>query len=329
MKIKYIISLSLLLSIIYSNNLKTENFQQDKLLENEFRHTYANPFEPISFTAEGLNYFFESIYNQTWYGQDFLPNNFTHMIQFLKFGKKNNQKLEFFKSVIKLFGNKIKSTTYVNPYALIELLEQMPKLIKHYFIIPEANIFENNKKLITDLLFSSFRSQFSFFKKSPNKFLNNLSVGILEALNKQSGLIDKRVTIENIRQSLIRMLELYIGKLVWDPKEHKKIWKLFYAINKNVEKLAEKNIITDLDSLDDLFWSLIHRFCFFIELAAQDLPINFYKKFRNKIAASDLFMFEIAEQEQTIKTKESHLMHALFEGEAKARAYKTGIVLRG
>ena len=85
MKIKSIISLSLLLSLIYSNNLKTENFQQDKLLENEFRRTYANPFEPISFTAEGLSYFFENIYNQHWYGQEFLPNNFTHMIQFLKY----------------------------------------------------------------------------------------------------------------------------------------------------------------------------------------------------------------------------------------------------
>jgi len=333
-KLKLSILLPFLLCITYFQILKTvtnkiiSNSKEINFLKNEFKQSYEDPFIPIEFTSKGLHNFFENVYNQFWYGQDFLPNNFTHMIQFLKYGKKSKQDGAFLKSVLKLFGNKIKSSTYVNSYALIELLKIMPKLTKHYFQIPKADILQNNKKIISDLMYSSFVSHFGIFKQNPKDFLNDISENILTTLNQNSGMIEKHVDIENLRQFLVRFLEVSIGKLIWNPKEYKRIWKLFYVAAKNLEKLAENNIISDLDSLDDIFWSLIHRFCFFIELAAQDLPIEFYTRFRNKLTSSDLFMFQIAEQEQAIKSKQQYLVHALFEGEAKARAYKNGIVLR-
>jgi len=338
-KIKLIAFLPFLFFITFFQNVKTRNkhtrskkpkiTHHQKIFENEIKRPLADPFTPIDFTAEGLQSFFENIYNQFWYGQDFLPNNFTHMIQFLKYGKKSEQDGAFFKSVLKLFGNKLKSSTYVNSYAFLDLLKIMPNLTKHYFEIPEINILENNQKLISNLMYSSFSSKFGIFKENPKAFLNDLSNNILETINHNAGIIEKQVNIENLRQSLVKFLELSIGKLIWSPNEHKKIWKLFLYTSKLLEKLAEENIITDLDSLDDISWSLIHRLCFFIEISAQDLPAKFYKKFRNNLASADLFMFKIVEQEQSIKSKHQHLVHALFEGEAKARAYKSGIVLRG
>lgn len=326
MKIKYIILSFFVLLITYSHNLKTENYQYLNF-ENEFQHPYKNPFAPIEFTAEGLNNFFENIYNQYWYGKEFLPSNFTHMIQFLEFGKQTKQQGAFFKSVLKLFGNKLKSSSYVNSYAFIELLNVMPNLTKQYFIIPEANIFEYNKKLINNIMYKSFLSEFSVFKKDPKVFLKNLSENILQTLNKQSHLVETHVNMEHLRQSLVRFLELAIAKLIWSPEDHKNIWDLFYATAKKIEAFANNKIIADLDNLDDIYWSLIYRFCFFLELAAQELPIDFYLDFKNKLAACDLCIFQIEEQEQSIKTKHTQLVQALFEGEAKARAYKSGIIV--
>jgi len=323
-KIKLITIIPILFFITYFTNLKSENY----LLKNEFKTISGNPFIPIDFSADGLNDFFENTYNKHWYGTEFLPNNFTHMIQFLKYGKKTKQNWSYLKSVIKVFGNKLKSTTYVNSYAFLRLLKVLPNLTKQYFIVPEINIFEGNQKVINDVLYSNFMSNFSFFKQDPQTFLQDLSKNIVKNLQQKAGVLEQHVSIENLRQSVVRFLESGLGKLVWDPKDHKKIWKLFYATAKKIERLAENNIFTDLDSLDDLFWSLIHRFCFFLELTAQELPVNFYKKFRMKLSSSDLFMFEIAEQESAMTTKEIHLVHALFENEAKARAYQSGMLLR-
>jgi len=326
MKIKNKLITFLLLFLIFSNTVKTKNYQQVSL-ENELKGFSTNPFIPLEFSPEGINNFFDNIYNQNWYAQEFLPNNFSHMIQFLRYGKESGQTGSFLKSVIKLFSNKLKATSYVNCYAFIELLDELPDLISHYFVIPEIDIFETNKKVINNILYEGFLSQFASFKQNPKQFLHDVSGKIAQTLHKKSNIIDVHVNMEHLRQSLVRFLEIASGKLIWNPKDHENIWHLFHSTSKNIEKLAEHTIIADLDNVDDLSWSLIHRFCFFLDIAGQSMPIDFYAKFKEKLFSANLFMFEIEEQEESIKTKELHLVHALFEGEAKARAYQSGMVL--
>jgi len=327
MKINFIFFVFLFCLTICSHNVKTENHQPNIIPQHELMTPHASPFIPIEFTATGLSNFFENIYNKYGYGQEFLPNNFSHMIQFLEYGKNTKQKGAYLKSVVKLFGNKLKSASYVNSYAFIDLLEIFPTLTKHYFVIPTTSILEQNKKIINNILYKNFLSRFTVFKQDPKAFFNDISENVLKTLNKQSNMTDKHVNVEHLKQAVIRFLELGIGKLIWSPQEHENIWELFYSTAKHIETFATSNIVNDLDDMDDLFWSLIHRFCFFIELAGQQLPVEFYTNFRTKLASSDLLMFNIKEQEKSIKTKELHLVHTLFEGEAKSRAYKNGIIL--
>jgi len=326
MKTKYIFLTFLFLVIIYSHNAKTKNFQHLHV-ETDFDTYYKNPFVPIKFTTSGLHNFFENIYNKNWYAKEFLPDNFTHMIQFLQFGKKTNQGGPFLKSVLKLFGNKLKAASYVNSYALLDLLEVLPDLTRHCFTLPEKNFFEENKKAINNVMYKSFVSNFSLFKLDPKDFLDNLSENILSTLQNQANIVDTHVNLEHFRQSLVRFIELALGKTIWSPQDHENIWSLFRSISKSIEKLSKQKIIEDIDNLDDMLWSLVHRFCDFLDIIGHKLPVEFYQKFKNKLLSSKLFIFQIEEQEKSITTKEAQLMQALFEGEAKARAYQKGIII--
>ena len=248
------------------------------------------------------------------------------MIQFLEYGKKTKQTCPYLKSVLKLFGNKLKESSYVNCYALLDLFDVLPELTKQYFVIDLGNMFKLNKNMINDLMYNNFLKDFSFFKKEPKKFLHNLSQEIVEKINKESKIADTKVNVEHVRQSLVRFLEQGIGKLIWSPEDHTNIWENFYRTTKKISELSE--VIDDVDSLDDLYWSLIHRFCFFLELTGHELPVEFYKDFKIKLSAAKLSMFQIEEQEKAITSKESKLIQALFESEARSMAYKEGLIVR-
>ena len=98
------------------------------------------------------------------------------MTQFLQYGKNSKQNGAFLKSVLKLFSNKLKSASYINAYAFLELLEIMPELIGHYFKPPEINIFDQDKNLISDLMYKNFLNNFGDFTKDPKIFLNNMRI---------------------------------------------------------------------------------------------------------------------------------------------------------
>ncbi|KKP28587.1 MAG: hypothetical protein UR12_C0017G0015 [candidate division TM6 bacterium GW2011_GWF2_30_66] len=328
MKIKYIIFPFLCLLINYSHNLKTKDLQYINI-ENDFNRISKNPFVPIEFTPKGLNSFFENIYNKDWYADEFLPKNFLHMTQFLQYGKNSQQSGAFLKSVLMLFSNKLKAATCINSYAFLELLEIMPELIDQYFKAPEINIFEQNKSLISDLMYNNFLNNFNNFTKDPKFFLDNMSDNILASLKTNSYItetIDTHVDIEHLRQTICKFLELSIGKLVWAPQDHKNIWNLFYKTSKSIENFSNKKIIDDLDNLNCIYWSLIHRFCDFLKLTGNELPIEFYVNFNNKILSSQLSMFQIDEQEIAITSKETHIIQSLLTAQAKAQAYKKSIL---
>jgi len=325
MRIKYIIFF-LFLIITYNHNIQTKKAQFLNI-ETTFDENYKNPFVPIEFTATGLHNFFENIYNKNWYAKEFLPDNFTHMVQFLQFGKKTNQTGAFFKSVLKLFGNKLKASSYVNCYALVDLLETIPDLSKQYFVFEEKNFFEENRKIINNLMYNNFASNFSLFKLDPKDFLNNLSENILTTIQKQTNIINTHVNLEHLRQSLVRFVELAINKAIWSPQDYKNIWSLFAGLSKSIEELSKQEIIQDIDNVDDMLWSLVHRFCDFLDIVGHELPVEFYPEFKDQLFSSNLFVLQLEEQEKSITTKETKLVQALFEGEARARAYQKGIIV--
>ncbi len=284
-----------------------------------------NVYAPVEFTPNGLRSFLHT-YNRIEYGQDVLPNNFDHVIQFLKHGKRTKQKSAYAKSVFKLFGNKIKSAQYVNSYAFSELLEQLPNLLADYFVPQRNSLLSSCSGMVYDILYDTFLSKFDQFKNAPDDFLKNLSRELTVTIHEESDLLDEESSTEQLRQSTVRFLEICSGKLIWSPDDKEKVWLSLKNIARQIGDLTNSEILPN-DEADDLYWSLIHRFCFFLDITCADLSIEFYETIKKDLVDRQLAFLELAEQEALIETKRQCLMRSLFKAEAKKRAVDRGILI--
>lgn len=265
------------------------------------------------------------------YRQEILPNNFSYFIQLLEYGNKTKQSRAYIQSVFRLFGNMLKGGQYVNAYVFSDLLGKLPELLKGNFmlykmsaflpynVLNDLEILDRFQQTVTTMMYTKFTSSYDQFKQDPEKFLDELSHTITQ-------IAEEEVSIEQLRQTIIRFLETALNKLVWSPENKEKVWESVKTIAQSMSTLMEHNIIDDINDLDDLFWTLVHRFCFFIELTSAELPITFYEKIKKDIASQQLLLFELEEQESFIESKTDCLMRTVMTCEAKKRAHDKGII---
>lgn len=278
---------------------------------------------PIEFSSDGITIFLKDTYNHPSYSQDFLPNNFSHLLQFLDHGKKSDQPRSFVKSVMRLFSNKVKGSYYINAYAFSEMLEQLPSLVEDHFT-PERNGCTALQQSINDMLYTSFLEKFSFFKKSPEEFLDELSHNIVKTLHQDT----TDISSAELQAMVIKLLELCLTKLVWCPEDHIYTWQSVKTIANQLSTLMDKNIITDSEDLNDLFITLIERYCFFLDISGTDMPIEYYEQIKSDIASHSYPLLELEEQEPLMEKKSDRLMRAVLESETRVRAHAYGITVR-
>lgn len=304
------------------HNLKGENNQL--AIERDSTFSFNTP---IKFSSSGITCFLKHTYNCPEYAQDFLPNNFAHILQFFEYGNNTHQPREYIKSIMRLFTNKLKASTYVNAYAFSDMLEQLPLLLEGYFTIDISRAIDSLHKKINNVLYESFLSKFSSFKKEPDAFFNNISQEIIHIINQNDQIIDN-VNAQELRHSLIRFLDLGLNRLVWSPDDQEKTWEIAKTISQQLVRLHEHTIINDTDDLNDLFITLLERYCFFLDLTSTDLSLETYKKIKDDIVSQSLLLFELEEQEQFVEKKSQRFMRAVLETEAKHRAHEHGIITR-
>lgn len=134
-------------------------------------HHYNDFYKPVVYSPDGIKQFLIRTYNQPIYGKDFLPNNFCHLIQFLQHGKQIGQTKSYARSVIRLFNNKLKSSSYINAYAFSQLLKELPHLLKDYFIIYKSNeLLDSLKDSIYETLLVHLKTTLARLKKPNNIF---------------------------------------------------------------------------------------------------------------------------------------------------------------
>lgn len=328
MKLMRYITTSLAMLTFFSHSAKVHNNQYSNNFAQEIGRSSVDPHIPIDFTPEGIDSFMSNVYNSPDYGAEFLPNNFSHMLQFLQHGVDTQQGTAYAQSVFKLFSNKLKSASYINAYVFNDMLKPLQGMLTHYFVAPKPRDVQQLKLSVNDVLYSSFLSQFDFFKRDPKTFFNNLSHEILTSLNHDLNSSKKEFKQEQLRQTAVRFFELCVSKLIWSPEEPEEIWKSIKTVCQQLGNLMENHIIEDVDHLDDLLWSVTHRFCFFVDLTGADLPIPFYHKVRQDLLRKVPLLCKLEEQEKLIRSKSDHIMQALFAGEASARAQESGIIVR-
>lgn len=176
--------------------------------------------QPLQMTAAGLHCFFDQLYNSKRYVEDFYPNNFTHLEQFLEHGLQTHQERGYAKAIISLFSQKTKGCMYISAYAFDDLLAQLPRLVGHHFTHP-AKSADQKKKEIKQILWQEFLNNFDVCKENPHQFFDAISETIVKTVDPDA---QQTVNTEYLRQTIIRFVENGLGKVLWDPTD-RNIWK--------------------------------------------------------------------------------------------------------
>jgi hypothetical protein len=293
-----------------------EDWATDKLLDVFCR--------PVRFTRSGMRCFLKHTFSRREYAEELLPHNFGHFIEFLEFGKESKQNMLYIQSTIRLFSNKVKSCEYVCIDTVDNLLDRLPGLLESYFVKKPVSLFAEAKNTIKRILYSTFLSKFSFFKQNPDTFFDELSSDILTELG-ATNFVQTYVDKEQLRQNIIRFLELTLNKVIWTPLDQEEVWTSVKAVASRLEDLVKHEIINQ-DELDDLFQSLLERFLHFLDLAGADLDPHVITLIEKDIESGNLLFLQLEEQEEYLQPKVERLHKALKKLEAKIIAHQQGIL---
>jgi len=262
--------------------------------------------------SNGIGSFFDS-FNMPAYALDFLPNNFSHMLEFLYQGNKTGKDKLYVKSVLRLFSNKIKSGPYINAYTFSSMLEQLPALLEQHFVIKTDKALDSLKDIIYAIQYQSFKEQFPEFKANPESFLSDLSTQIEDAAE--------------LRKIMAVFLEVSLSKLIWSPTDQIETWHNTKAIADQLAILYKRTIIADLEDLNSLCITLLERYCFFLDIAGSQIDAATFEKIRDDISRCRTPLLDLEEQESLLETKINRFTRCIIELEAKARAREQGMVL--
>jgi len=283
----------------------------------------AHFMQPIKFTNHGLRCYIKHAYNIPEYGTDFLPNNLFHMVQFLE--RKTDQICHYYQSVLRMFGNKLKQSMYVNPYALSEMLDEILPLMKDACNKQTIPTFAHLQKDISQLMYDNMLNRFDYLKVDPDAYFSDLTTDILSLVH-SSHELSADSSVQELRKSIQVFFEVAFNKLVWDPHAPKDAWHNVKLLADQLTRFHQQNVVSDEDDLNDLFVTLLERFCLYLDLSAPDLPLAFYHELRSDIAQKNLLFLEL-EEDQYFASKATRLERVITMTEAKTRAYQQGILV--
>lgn len=263
---------------------------------------------PIKFTQSGIEYYFTHTYNHEKY-TEYLPYNFSHMIQFLEYGQENKQDERYALSIIKLFLQKIKGCDFINSYSLITAMPKLAEAFVPYVQKKEASFLQELQISLKKRFSDVFSTYNSYFQKNPDAFLDALSTQIAKKTSEVQ--TQQHVDIECVRKDILRFLEICMNKLVWSPQEAYDAWIAVNELAEQSHNFLEKKLIINSDALDDIYWSLIHRFCYFIDIAHEDISQETFIQIINDMHTQNLALFNIEEQEDFILNKKTYLLRKI------------------
>ena len=170
------------------------------------------------------------------------------------------------------------------------------------------------------MLYCKFSAEYAEFKQSPEEFLQQISEEI--ALVNQH-----TINLDKLRNTIVRFLELTLSKVLWAPEDHVHTWGSVKEISQGLTVLFERGVLEDVNDLDDLFWSLIHRYTYFLDIVGSLMQSHLYDEINNDIAAHSLLLLTLPEQDSFILDKASVLSRAIERVQEKIRLRKTDIAL--
>lgn len=284
---------------------------------------------------QSLTDFIKKFYNHKQYALE-LSQNASHFSQFIEFSNELNLGVGPIYIWSRLMHNKFKSCEIVDDTVCAQLLETVPPLLEHYFAHDDTDANTNDlafiKKQLESMILSRFTNHLDTFRLQPDIFISSLAQDLAlhyqQEQTKQHKAALRAEMTERLRNTIIRMHETILSKVMWSPQNHGSIWPSFKNIAHGLQLLGEYNVANHMDDLDDLYWSLVHRFCYFLELTGGKLPMIFYDQMQKDLEERAVYFLEYREQDEGIRSKKEILMSSIMQAKARAIAYeKKGLLI--
>lgn len=308
--------------------LPQQRLPKQELAQQESFHQESSP-QNKDF---GVTDFLKLTFNHPLYARETLPCHFHDLLSLLNQGRIVPNPVPYSKALLKLFGNKIKGAPYISAYSLLELLEHLPTSLDYLkelkpLDVTSARYYDE----LHNLLYDAFLTKFDELKENPNVFFtmltNNVISLVSKNLTKPTIEITRNETIVDIQPMLVRFIDTALNKLMWNIKTPDTIWATTKGIATELESLYDKEFIGDLSDLDDLYWTLIHRFAIFLDLSSTKLSLELLHEMHNEVVSGNLVFLSVQEQEPYLQTKRQVLEAALTSAISKRLSYEHGLFI--
>ncbi len=301
---------------------------------------HAPPTSKTTRFNESFLEYIKQVYNQRSYAT-YLSGNGSHIVEFLEIGRELSLNPEYLYVGTRLFYNKLKEAEIIDDTLPLQLLPAFSKHLAAHFdhqqeeAQPKENL-EFIKKHTEEVILYKFTEHFNRFQNNPDSFIDELSHDLATFYHQQDTTKtqahmkydSKQETLTRLRHITIRFFELTISKTMWNTIQPETIWPSVVALANGLQSLAQHRILDHMDDLDDLLWTLIHRFNYYLELTGADLPMTFYEKVENDLMNRSVFFLEAKEQDDGIASKKQILIEGLLRGKARSMAEKEGLLTR-
>ena len=272
--------------------------------------------------------FIKEVYNEKGYAKK-LSQDGSDIIDALKVSSGLKLNAEYDYTWLRLFHNKAKECEMVDDTVLLQLLESLPTLLERHFSEEKeynAPSFNFLKESIEKTLIFKFTDHLTDFQNDPNTFMSDMSAQIAKQFRQEVKKAEKTFTKQEnqwrLRQVTIKLLEVLANKTVWDHSAYEGVWPSVISCANGFQLLGSHGILDHMDDLDDLQWSLTHRFKYFIKQVGSQMPMAFYEEIENDLTSRIVFFLETQEQDTGVKSKKEVLMETLQKAKAKAVAFE-------
>lgn len=261
---------------------------------------------PLETSKKGVEDFFTHIFTHPHYSSRVLPYSFDHLEQLITY----RAEPKFVEYVLRCFSNKVKASLYIQAASLDRFLTSFTQCIQQTIHLGSKGPDKGQKEELISLLYNRFLSEFERFKQDPESFFDQLSEDILAAITRAPTRTRSQIDSDEISHTIVLFLELCCNKLAWDSKDELKTWQTVVSLAEKFLRLEQVHLISSSD-LENIYVSLVERYCFFLELMRADLSVEFLSALKGAVTA---------ETEPFLETNRQHLLHTITLLEAQARA---------
>lgn len=272
---------------------------------------------PLEFSRKSIISFLKDTFNHKSYPQHWLALKFDHVSQGLAIASQHEQPRRFAKKVLNLFFVKMHDI-YVNPYAWHRFAQDLVAFCGHHTDVEaERRVFIQSCK---NILATYLVEDFDRFQIRTDQVLEDFAADLHAYIASAD---ERDISIREFQHCVHYFLTKGTSLLIWNPDDQEDAWDIMLSIASVFEECAVRNLI-DTDMLDDLNWTLLHKFGSFVDLAAHELAPSFFDAARESMQTESRALFDADEREVYITSKSEYLAALLMKAETTSRLHATG-----